>query len=44
MYIGDYIQAESAFLNTLKVNVADEKKSIISGTQIQSNILLIYYI
>lgn len=42
--IGDYIQAESAFLNALKVNVADEKKSILSRVQIQSNLLLIYYV
>lgn len=44
MCIGDYIQAESAFLNALKVDVNDEKKSIISRTQIQSNLLLIYYV
>lgn len=42
--IGDYIQAESAFLNALKVNVPDEKKSILSRVQIQSNLLLIYYV
>ena len=42
--IGDYIQAESAFLNALKVRVNDESKSIISRIQIQSNLLLIYYV
>ena len=36
--IGDYIQAESAFLNALKVRVNDESKSIISRIQIQSNL------
>ena len=41
--LGDYIRAESAFLNALRVNVADESKSILSYTQIQSNLLLIYY-
>lgn len=41
--IGDYIQAESAFLNALKVSVADEDKCIISRFQLQSNLLLIYY-
>ena len=41
--IGDYIRAESAFINALKVKVIDESKSIISRLQIQSNLLLIYY-
>lgn len=42
--IGDYIQAESAFLNALKVRINDESKSIVSRIQIQSNLLLMYYV
>lgn len=42
--IGDYIRAESAFTNALKVNVADEDRCVISYPQIQSNLLLVYYI
>lgn len=42
--IGDYIRAESAFLNALKVNMDKEDKCIISRFQLQSNLLLIYYI
>lgn len=42
--IGDYIRAESAFLNALKVSVDNEDKCIISRFQLQSNLLLIYYI
>ena len=42
--IGNYIQAEAAFQNALRVRVPDESKSIISRSQIQSNLLLIYYV
>lgn len=44
LHIGDYIQAESAFLNALKVKVIDEGRSIVTRAQIQSNLLLIYYV
>lgn len=42
--IGDYIRAESAFINALKVSVVNEDKCVISRLQIQTNLLLIYYI
>lgn len=42
--IGDYIRAESAFVNALKVRVVDEDKCVISRPQLQSNLLLVYYV
>lgn len=44
MRIGDYIQAESAFLNALKVNEADNSTCVLSTAQIKSNLLMIYCI
>ncbi|MDO4294577.1 MAG: CHAT domain-containing protein [bacterium] len=41
---GDYMQAESSFLNALGVDVADENDSIISKINIQSKLLLVYFL
>ncbi|OUO76752.1 hypothetical protein B5F53_16005 [Blautia sp. An249] len=42
--VGDYIRAESAFLNALRVNVTNEEKCGISRIRVQSNLLLVYHL
>lgn len=42
--VGDYIRAESAFLNALRVNVTDEEKCGISRIRVQINLLLVYHL
>ena len=44
MNVGEYMQAEDAFLQALKAEASDEEKSMLSTIDIQSNLLLIYYV
>ena len=42
--IGDYIRAEAAFLQALKTEVSEAEENMLSTIDIQSNLLLIYYV
>ena len=44
MNVGEYMQAEDAFLQALKAEASDEEKSMLSTIDIQSNLLLMYYV
>lgn len=42
--LGDYIQAEEAFLDAINSNIADNVPEIVTVSQIKSNLLMIYYV
>ena len=44
MNVGEYMQAEEAFQQALKAEASDEEISMLSTIDIQSNLLLIYYV